>query len=54
VSADDDQLVFDYLRQLREAASGLPDDRRDELVGGDSGTYRRGTGRRTPATLQPV
>ena len=33
MSADDDQLVFDYLRQLREAASGLPDDRRDELVG---------------------
>jgi hypothetical protein len=32
MSTDDDQLVEDYLRELRNAASVLPADRRDELV----------------------
>jgi uncharacterized membrane protein len=32
MSTDDDQLVQDYLRDLRNAARTLPDDRRDELV----------------------
>jgi uncharacterized membrane protein len=32
MSTDDDQLVEDYLRELRNAAGGLPADRRDELI----------------------
>ena len=32
MSTDDDQLVEDYLRELRNAARGLPADRRDELI----------------------
>ena len=32
MSTDDDQLVEDYLRELRIAAHGLPADRRDELI----------------------
>jgi HAAS len=32
MSTDDDQLVEDYLRELRNAARVLPADRRDELV----------------------
>jgi uncharacterized membrane protein len=32
MSPDDDQLVEDYLRELSNAARGLPADRRDELV----------------------
>ena len=32
MSTDDDQLVEDYLRELRIAARGLPADRRDELI----------------------
>jgi hypothetical protein len=32
MSTDDDQLVEDYLRELRNAARELPADRRDELI----------------------
>jgi hypothetical protein len=32
MSTDDDRLVEDYLRELRNAAHGLPADRRDELI----------------------
>ena len=32
MSTDDDRLVEDYLRELRNAARGLPADRRDELI----------------------
>ena len=32
MSTDDDQLVEDYLRELRNAAQRLPADRRDELI----------------------